>query len=767
MRARPFGRHGDRDSGFTMIEVVVSLVLLALIMSAVIGLFIRMLNSSSGIQGRQAAVPVANGALDFARSIPALRDTTGNSKLVAGRFQTNVTAQWTAAASISGVDLSEMYPTWDTTASATSTPNLPLTTTVLVSGKSYSVQTLIGVCYRTGIDSPCTKVSGSSTPPAVLPVGKVALYRVIVAVTFTTPGDPSCSAGCTYVASTLIDPSSDPTFNTNETLLPPPIALSDSVFLTASAAGTAANVPVLGNDSGTFGTYPVVLGVTPSKGTVSITSTGIVTYTSNPGVSGTDFFTYYLKDATGVASAPATVSVTINPRASADGTTTGQARAVTINLKANDVGTFPTTGTTCVTITSGPSNGAIALGTCGSITYTPNSTFTGTDSFRYVITDSSALETNEVTATITVYPPPTAVADSATTNAGVAVSIPVQSNDTLPAGSATTSIVSASSNGSATVSGGNVTFTPNANYSGTTSFTYRLTDIYTNTSNTVTVTVVVKPTAAALTASGTGVGKTVSSTVTSSIKGSFSGSYLTATSAAGSTVAVSGATLTYTPKPGFTGTDTVTYTVTDTSGQTASATWSVSVAAAPTAVNDSVTVTGGSSGTASATISVTSNDTVPGGIASVAVVTGPTGGSATVSGNNITYTSAVGFSGVMTFTYRVTDTYGNSGTATVSVTVNRPAAPTGAADSATVVKSTGSGVTISVLSNDSAPGGVASIAIVTAPTTGTANIQGSGASSTIKYVPTSTTGTRTFTYRITDLYGQTSAAITVTVTVTN
>lgn len=762
MRARPLGRRGDRDGGFTMIEVVVSLVLLALIMSAVIGLFVRMLHSSSGMQGRQAAVPVANQALDYARSIPPLRDSTGNSKLVAGRYQSAVTAQWAAAASLTGVDLSGTYPTWDTTATASSTPNLPITTTVLVSGKSYSVQTLVGICYRTGATSPCTKLSSYATPPATPPAGSVALYRVIIAVTFTTPGDDTCSAGCTYVASTLIDPSSDPTFNTNESLLPPPIALSDSVTLDASAGGTAANVPVLGNDSGTFGSYPVVLAVAPSKGSVTITSTGIVTYTSNAGVSGTDFFTYYLKDATNVASAPATVSVTINPRASADGATTGKARAVTMNLKANDVGSYPTSGTSCVTITSPPSNGAITLGTCGSVTYTPNSTFTGTDSFRYTISDVSALDSNEVTATITVYPPPTAVADSATTNATIPVSIPVQANDTLPAGSATTSIVSASSNGTATVSGGSVTFTPNANYSGTTSFTYRLTDAYTNTSGTVTVTVVVRPTASALPASGTGVGKTVASTVTSSIKGAFSGSYLTATSAAGSTVTVSGATLTYSPKPGFTGTDTVTYTVTDTSGQTASSTWSVTVSAAPTAVADAASTVG----TTVRNVAVTSNDTVPGGIASVAVASGPTSGSAVVSGTSINYTAVSGFSGTATFTYTVTDTYGNTGTATVTMTVTKPAVPTGVADTGTVKRNTAAGVVISVLGNDTYPGGVASIAIATAPTTGTATVQGSGAGSTIKYVPTATTGTFSFTYRITDLYGQQSAPITVTVTVT-
>ena len=144
--------------------------------------------------------------------------------------------------------------------------------------------------------------------------------------------------------------------------------------------------------------------------------------------------------------------------------------------------------------------------------YTPSGSWTGTDSSKYTITDTSALVSNEVTATVTVYPPPTAVpTPRRRTRRGR--SIPVQADDTLPAGSATTSIVATSSNGTAAVSGGNLTFTPNANYSGTTSFTYRLTDVYGNTSNTVTVTVNVKPTASPLASSGTGVGKSTTRSV--------------------------------------------------------------------------------------------------------------------------------------------------------------------------------------------------------------------------------------------------------------
>ena len=136
------GRRGPLsvDDGFTLIEVVVSLVLLSLIFTAVTTLFIRSLRSADGLQDKQAAVPVSTQGLDLARSIPAIRDAAGNSELVAGRTQAAVSAQWAAVAGLDGVDLTDTYATWDTTATSASTPTLPLSTTVLVSGQSYNVQ---------------------------------------------------------------------------------------------------------------------------------------------------------------------------------------------------------------------------------------------------------------------------------------------------------------------------------------------------------------------------------------------------------------------------------------------------------------------------------------------------------------------------------------------------------------------------------------------------------------------------------------------------
>ncbi|MFC6673213.1 Ig-like domain-containing protein [Marinobacterium aestuariivivens] len=72
---------------------------------------------------------------------------------------------------------------------------------------------------------------------------------------------------------------------------------------------------------------------------------------------------------------------------------------------------------------------------------------------------------------------PVANDDSASTDAGVAVSIPVLANDTDADGdSLNIETVGASSDGSVVASGGELVYTPAAGFSGTTSFTYTVTD---------------------------------------------------------------------------------------------------------------------------------------------------------------------------------------------------------------------------------------------------------------------------------------------------
>ena len=139
-------------------------------------------------------------------------------------------------------------------------------------------------------------------------------------------------------------------------------------------------------------------------------------------------------------------------------------------------------------IVSQPSNGSASI---GSLNYTPNAAFTGTDSFTYKANDGQ-VDSNIATVSITVNADndaPICLDVSLTTDEDTAGS--TQPNCTDADGDTLTySIVAQPSNGTATVS--SLDYTPNAGFSGTDSFTYKAND-GTVDSNTATVDVTVNP----------------------------------------------------------------------------------------------------------------------------------------------------------------------------------------------------------------------------------------------------------------------------------
>ena len=147
-----------------------------------------------------------------------------------------------------------------------------------------------------------------------------------------------------------------------------------------------------------------------------------------------------------------------------------------------------------LTITSvgDASNGTTSI-VNGQIVYTPTGNFAGTDSFTYTITDSNG-ETAIATVTVVVKgDKPDAVNDSDETTQGDAVTINVLDNDTSNSGSNQLTITSVgdASNGTTSISGGQIVYTPTGNFTGTDSFTYTVTDSNGETAI-ATVTVVVK-----------------------------------------------------------------------------------------------------------------------------------------------------------------------------------------------------------------------------------------------------------------------------------
>jgi outer membrane protein OmpA-like peptidoglycan-associated protein len=171
----------------------------------------------------------------------------------------------------------------------------------------------------------------------------------------------------------------------------------------------------------------------------------------------------------------------------------------------------------------------------------------------------------------------------------------------------------------------------------------------------------------------------------------------------------------------------------------------------PVAQGDALRVTAG----VATAISVLDNDSDPDGNALRVVAVGaPAHGTATLSGNAITYTSAGQFSGVDSFSYTVDDGAGGQAAATVTVTVDPANRAPQARDDEYVVGGVGI-QQLEVLQNDFDPDGdTLSIASFTQPGTGVLTRSGNGLlfRSTGKFART------TFTYVASDGRGATSTA---------
>ena len=121
------------------------------------------------------------------------------------------------------------------------------------------------------------------------------------------------------------------------------------------------------------------------------------------------------------------------PVALDDDTTTSLNTAVTIDVLANDADPFEDTLQVTATL-NGPTNGTVVINADYTITYTPNTGFTGTDVFEYIVCDTvspPACDTAMVTITIP-NDNPVAVDDVDTTETNTPVDIPVLANDSRP-----------------------------------------------------------------------------------------------------------------------------------------------------------------------------------------------------------------------------------------------------------------------------------------------------------------------------------------------
>ena len=358
-----------------------------------------------------------------------------------------------------------------------------------------------------------------------------------------------------------------------------------------------------------------------------------------------------------------------NPVASNDSysTTVGTALDVAapgVLADDTDADSDPLTASTPVT---GPAHGSVTLNPDGSFHYAPTPLFFGTDTFTYQANDGTSLS-NIATVTITVSVvnvPPSAVNDSYSTNQDTQLTVNaangVLKNDTDANNDTLTAALNANvAHGTLALNAdGSFVYMPNAGYTGSDTFTYHANDGTAN-SNVATVTITVNAVNHAPVAvnDAFAVNQDTSANsfdVLANDTDSDAGDTKTITALGatnhGGTVSIVGAgannTLSYTPAPGFVGTETFTYTMRDTAGLTATATVTVTVSNvnhAPAAVNDSFTV---NQDTSANSFDVLANDTDPdAGDTKTITALGATNHSGTVSivgagaNNTLSYTPA-------------------------------------------------------------------------------------------------------------------------------
>ena len=454
-------------------------------------------------------------------------------------------------------------------------------------------------------------------------------------------------------------------------------------------------------------------------------------------------------------------------------TRAGAPATITVLANDGDPAGAPLTVTSAGTGAGAPGHGAVAINPDGTITYTPDAGFGGTDSFTYAISDGQG-GTASATVAVTVLPngAPTARPDQAATTAGAPVTVAVLANDSDPNGDPLVVTAAAAAHGTVAINpDGTLTYTPQAGFTGVDAVTYSISDGQGGTAGS-TVSVTVEPAAngaprarpdQAATPADTPVRVAVLANDTDP-----DGDPLTVTDVGaamhGAVTRNGDGTLTYTPGAGFTGADSFTYAISDGRGGSATARVDVTVGPAP----DAPPIARGDQASTPANtpvqIAVLANDSDPDGDPlTITAVGAPGHGAVALNGDGtLTYTPAAGFTGVDSFTYTISDGRGGSASQVVDVSVGAAgdAPPTARRDQAATPA--GTPVIVAVLANDSDPDGDPLVVTGASAANGAVALNPDG---TITYTPNAGfTGPDLITYAISDGRGG-AAASTVSVAV--
>ncbi|EJB1765666.1 tandem-95 repeat protein, partial [Vibrio parahaemolyticus] len=435
---------------------------------------------------------------------------------------------------------------------------------------------------------------------------------------------------------------------------------------------------------------------------------GVATISPTADWNGSEALTFTATDPSG-ESVSQTVNFTVAPVADivADKATVVEDTPTIIKVLGND--TFEGTDkVVSLDTNNGPANGTVSVNPDGSVTYTPNDNYHGTDSFTYIVTSGGVSESAIVEVNVTpANDAPVAKDDIATTQEDTAVTIDVLPNDTDVDGDKLSieSVSVPKEQGTVEVVDGKLVFTPAENFNGDAEITYTVTDGALTDQATVKVTVnavndtpVVESNVADQTLAEDFTPYTIDLNTAFSDVDNVDGELTFSVSGNSNIqVAIVNGIATITPTADWNGSETLTFTATDPSGESISQTVNFTVAPVADIVADSVTVVEDTP----TIIKVLGNDTFEGDdkVVSLDTNNGPANGTVSINPDgSVTYTPNDNYHGTDSFTYIVT-----SGGVSESTTVNVDVTPVNDApvakdDIATTQEDTA--VTIDVLSND-------------------------------------------------------------------
>ena len=558
-------------------------------------------------------------------------------------------------------------------------------------------------------------------------------------------------------------------FEINPTENRAPVANRDSVTVNED---TVINLTVLGNDFDADGDTITINSATASNGIVTIEPDNTLTYIPNLNYNGSDNIGYIISDGQGgIANSIVTMTITpVNdaPLAIIDTSSTNEDITININVLAND---SDADGDTLSISAASASNGMVNIASDNSLNYTPNSNFNGSDTINYSLSDGAGgTATSTVAVTISIVnDTPVAVNDTASTNEDTLVSIFVLANDSDVEGDTLTVLSTSASNGTATlVSGTSINYIPNANFNGTDTVNYTISDGSNTASATVTISIAaVNDAPIAVADTETVVEDTSKNIIVLANDSDVDGDTLSVTSVTatnGITSIGADNSINYTPNSNYFGSDTITYVLSD-GALTASTTVGITV----TNINDNPVAVADTASTNEDTlvsISVLSNDSDSDGDTLTISSASASNGTVTIEADEtLTYTPSLNYNGTDTINYAIND--GSTGTNNSTVTVTIVAInddPVAVADSATVNEDTL--VNLNVLVNDTdVDGNSLSIVSASAPN-GTVTIE---PDNTLNYTPTlNFNGSDNISYTISDgQAGAASSIVAMTITPVN